>query len=125
MTPERWRQVQELCHATLARAEEDRAAFLATACAGDDPLRRDVESLLAQEPDAASFMSVPAVVVATAVLDHAKGELVGRRLGSYVPGTRLGPYEIQEFIASGGMGEVYQARDVRLGRQIALKLLPP
>jgi hypothetical protein len=114
MTPERWRQVQDLCHAALACAHEDRAAFLATACASDDVLRREVESLLAQEPDAAEFMSVPAVVDASAVLDHAKGGLVGRRLGAYKVLAPLG---------AGGMGEVYRAKDSRLDRIVAIKVL--
>ena len=52
MTPDRWRQVDDLCHAALARPAEDRAAFLATACAGDDVLRGEVESLLAEESNA-------------------------------------------------------------------------
>ena len=114
MTPERWRRVQDLCHAALACVPEDRAAFLATACAGDDGLRREVESLLAQEPDAAAFMSVPAVVGASAVLDHAKGELVGRRLGAY---------EVLAPLGAGGMGDVYRAKDSRLDRVVAIKVL--
>ena len=63
MTPERWRQIENLCHATMALQSEDRAAFLTQACAGDDDLRREVESLIAQEPRAAGFMSVPAVAL--------------------------------------------------------------
>jgi hypothetical protein len=64
MTADRWRQVEDLCHEALARAPEHRAAFLATACAGDGELRREVESLLAHDPKAAGFMSGPAAFVA-------------------------------------------------------------
>jgi len=115
MKPERWRQVQDLCHAALARAPEGRAAFLATACLGDDVLRHEVESLLAQEPDASGFMSVPAVVGASAPLDHPKRTLVGQRLGAY---------EVLAPQGAGGMGEVYRARDSRLDRIVAIKVLP-
>jgi eukaryotic-like serine/threonine-protein kinase len=116
MTPDRWRQVEDLCHAALARPAENRAAFLATTCAGDDGLQREVESLLAQESSAAGFMSVPAAAEAgSAVLDHAKGTLIGQRLGSYA---------IRSLLGVGGMGEVYRAHDDTLGREVAIKVLP-
>ena len=66
MTPERWRRVEELYHATLTRGESDRPAFLASACAGDETLRREVESLLAQPASARGFLDGPAVAVAAA-----------------------------------------------------------
>lgn len=59
MTPERWRRVEELYHAALARDARDRALFLGDACAGDDALRRDVESLLAQPMSAEAFLGQP------------------------------------------------------------------
>ena len=84
MTPERWRQVEDICHAALARPPEERAAFLTQTCAGDNILQHEVESLLAQEPNTARFMSVPAAAVApSVVLDQAKGTLVGQRFGVY------------------------------------------
>ena len=117
MTPQRWRQVEDLCHACLECAVEERGAFLAQACTGDDDLRREVESLIANETSAAPFLSVPAAAVAgPAVLDHAGGVLVGQRLG---------PYVIRALIGVGGMGEVYRAHDSTLGRDVAIKVLPP
>ena len=68
MEPERWREAERLCLAAPEREESERAAFLKEACAGDEALLRDVESLLAQEKPAESFLEVPAVELAAKVL---------------------------------------------------------
>ena len=115
MNADRWRQIEELCHATMAREAGDRSRFLAEACAGDEPLRREVESLLAREPAAADFMSTPAAALAPHLLDHASRSLVGQRLGSYA---------IRSLLGVGGMGEVYRAHDSTLEREVAIKVLP-
>jgi serine/threonine protein kinase len=111
MTADRWLEVERLYHEALARPEETRAAFLTEVCGADTVLRHEVESLLAQEPGAAGFMSTPAVVAVAA----AGSSFIGRQLGSYVVQSRLG---------AGGMGEVYRARDTTLGRDVAIKVLP-
>ena len=116
MTPERWRRVEELYHAALTRGESDRPAFLASACAGDEALRREVEALLAQPPSALAFLDDPAVAMAA--------QLVSDIGVSVLSGRRLGAYQVHERIGVGGMGEVYRARDTKLGRDVAIKILP-
>ena len=108
-TSERWARTERLYHEALACAASERASFLADACAGDDALRREVESLLAHDGGAA-FLSTPAV---------AHGIVGGMRVGQV-----LGPYVISARIGEGGMGEVYRARDSKLGRDVAIKILP-
>ena len=117
MTPERWRRVEELYHAALTRDEIDRAAFLADACAGDDALLREVKSLLAQPTSGRGFLDGAAMAVAAQLAsDIGQSALTGRRLGAY---------EVRARIGAGGMGEVYRARDTKLGRDVAIKILPP
>ena len=111
MTSDRWRRIEELYHAALARSAADRAAFLAAACAGDEELRRDVESLLASDERAEALLAESAMHAAAANA----ATLVGRQLGAY---------RVIAAIGAGGMGEVYRARDTALGRDVALKLLP-
>ncbi len=115
MTPERWRQVEEILHAALARNESERRAFLVHTCAGDEALRREVESLLAQQASAGGFLDGPAVAAASPPVSDAGTSLTGRRLGAYL---------VHERIGVGGMGEVFRARDTRLGRDVAIKILP-
>src|SRR5262245_58621401 len=114
---ERWATVKRLHQAALERAASERAAFLDEACAGDEALRDEVQSLLAYEQDAASFMESPAVdVTAHRVRFGHAMPLVGRTLSHY---------QVQSLLGRGGMGEIYLARDPRLERAVALKILPP
>jgi TolB-like protein len=116
MKPERFQQVETIFQAALRREPASRAIFLDGACLDDDELRREVESLLAAHHEAGSFIHAPAVEVAAGVMaEEQSNELINHRLGQY---------KILAKIGAGGMGEVYLAQDSKLGRKVALKLLP-
>ena len=114
MNPDRWRRVADVYDAAMERDPATRGAFLAETCAGDAELRREVESLLSQEHTSV-VVDQNIEAVAAAVLQGAP------RLE---PGTALGPYHVDALIGAGGMGEIYRARDTKLNRDIALKVLP-
>jgi len=113
MKAERWERVNELYHEALSRAGGEREAFLAEACNNDPEVLREVETLLRAHEGAGSFLDSPALEVAAQ--EMAEDSYIGRTLGHY---------EVLSRVGAGGMGEVYLARDLRLGRKLALKVLP-
>src|SRR6266704_3257149 len=113
MLTDRWEQIESLYHSVREQKPEERRAFLEHACAADDALRREVESLLGHDELAASFLETDQ----TKALQQTHGPSVSA-------GAQIGPYVVMEFLQKGGMGEVYKARDTRLGRTVAIKFLP-
>ena len=108
MTPERWEKVRDVLGQVLELAPEKRRRFLDDACDSDPSLRSEVESLLSSDERArTSFLQSPPVSPT-----------------ALTTGTRLGDYEIVSLVGSGGIGEVYRARDTKLKREVAIKVLP-
>ena len=115
MTPERYRQINEIFRAASDREPTARAKFLGEACTGDSDLQQQVEAMLSADVRSGGFLEQPPGDLAADLLDDATETQAS-------PGTLLGPYRIEKLLAAGGMARVFQAVDTRLGRKVAIKV---
>jgi serine/threonine protein kinase len=115
MTRERWEQITRVYEQVLDQEPLARGAFIAEACGDDAEMRREIETLLAQDEEQ-GLVDRPVWTIASDLIEPAP---------SLAPGSALGPYQIDRLVGEGGMGQVFRAIDTRLNRTVAVKILPP
>jgi len=118
VTPERWKQIDELFDVVLEIPDERRDEFLSEQCNGDEDLKHEVLSLLGAQRENSRFLENSAMNLMAKELANDRTEVF-----SFV-GREFGTYKIEKAIGAGGMGEVYLAHDDKLKRKVALKILP-
>jgi eukaryotic-like serine/threonine-protein kinase len=116
MSPERWQIIERLFHEASALDPNERAAYFNRECNNDPSLRTEVESLIAAHEQTGTFIDEP-LIAATQDL------VVQEEAANLRVGQSLGPYQILGVLGVGGMGEVYRARDTRVPREVAIKIL--
>jgi len=124
LTPERWQQISRIFKSAILLDNEERAAYVASQCGRDDSLRVEVEKLIDShgKADADDFMHGVAAEAAAPLLTD---DEIGPHHDLLNKGQQFGSYIILDSLGSGGMGEVYLARDTRLDRTVALKVISP
>jgi serine/threonine protein kinase len=129
LTPERWAQIRQIFEGALERPEMDRAAYLRVVCAGDDPLRKEVETLLSSHRESTQFLEKPAADLNRVLISSGTLQTLGyvpeNEEGEYQPGYRVGPYQLEKRIGRGGMGSVWLANrfDREFKMKVAVKLV--